>query len=332
MKQRKRPIKETEIRKSRDLIKGQPLEQDRTQSESELHLSDTSEIEPGTYVNPFTDFGFKRIFGQELSSDILIDFLNEVLAGKESTITSVTYLNNEHQPEQKDQRRAAFDLHCKTSTGARIIVEMQAGYQRHIVERSLYYAARVIGEQAPRGEWDFNYDRIYSIAILDFKKAESFSSSEVRHEGMILNTETSRPITDRLVLIFLEMRNFVKTERQLETRMDKWLYLLRNLSQLTRRPKALQERIFNKIFTIAKVSAMDTKEYTDYQLSLKAYRDLRSSEMSIYGLGIEKGIEKGMTQGIAKMVRSLQQNNLSVEEIVHLTSLTEAEIREILNT
>jgi len=122
----------------------------------------------GVYVNPFTDFGFKRIFGQPMSRDILIDFLNEVLPGREATITEVTYLNNEQVPGHKDQRRAAFDLHCTTSTGARIIVEMQASYQRHVVERALYYATFAITEQAPRGDWNFRFDRIYSIVIMDF--------------------------------------------------------------------------------------------------------------------------------------------------------------------
>jgi predicted transposase/invertase (TIGR01784 family) len=320
--------------------------------------------EIGTYVNPFTDFGFKRLFGQELSSDILIDFLNEVLADKESPIKSITYLNNEQQPEQKDQRRASFDLHCKTANGARIIIEMQAGYQRYIVERSLYYASRVIGEQAPRGEWDFSYDRIYSIVILDFNMPESsFGSGEVRHEGMLMNTQTTRPMSDKLVLIFLEMRNFVKTESQLVTRMDKWLYLLRNLSRLTSRPKAFQDRIFIKIFTLAKVSEMDTKEYAEYQRSMKAYWDWSGTMRSNYELGVEKGIERGIEQGIEKgiekgiergieqgieqgmekgleegrlserinLAKRLHQKGMLVAEIADLTGLSEAEIKDLLN-
>ena len=320
----------------------------------------------GTYVNPFTDFGFKRIFGQELSSDILIDFLNEVLSNREATITEITYLNNEQQPEQKDQRRAAFDLHCKTSTGARIIVEMQAGYQRYIVERSLFYAARAIGEQAPRGEWNYRYDRIYTIVIMDFTLPDAFGSNEVRHEGMLMDTETGRVMTDRLVLIFLEMRNFTKREDELKTHMDKWLFLLRNLGQLTSRPKALQERIFKKIFTIAKISAMDTKEYTAYQQSLKAYWDLSSSIQSSFELGveqgmeqgIEKGIEQGMEKGIeqgiekgrekgieegrdegiqigvaqakADLIRKLYKSGMSTQEIASITDLPESDILEMI--
>ena len=294
----------------------------------------------GTYVNPFTDFGFKRIFGQEMSNDILIDFLNEVLAGRESTITSVTYLNNEQQPEQKDQRRAAFDLHCKTSSGSRIIVEMQAGYQRHIVERALFYAARAISEQAPRGEWNYRYDRMYTIVIMDFTLPDAFGSSEVRHEAMLIDTGTGQAMTDRLVLIFLEMRNFTKREDELQTHMDKWLFVLRNLGRLTRRPKALQDRIFKKIFTIAKISAMDTKEYSAYQQSLKAYWDLTSSIQSSFELGLERGMEQGMERGLEKgrisertnLVQRLHQKGISGADIADLTGLPEVEIKRIINS
>jgi len=382
------------------------------------HPSHSPQPDIGVYVNPFTDFGFKRIFGQPVSRDILIDFLNEVLAGREAPISSVTYLNNEQVPGQKDQRRAAFDLHCTTSTGARIIVEMQASYQRHVVERALYYATFAITEQAPRGDWNFRFDRIYSIVIMDFdlpasalggtdvgadergrgagvstagggasvgatthvasaseinrvspghtsseSNTDSRDSSinlhnEVRHEVMLVNTETGRIMSDRLVLIFLEMRNFVKSEEELETNMDKWLYLLRHLGRLTSMPAALQGRIFKEIFTIAKISAMDTQEYIAYQRSIKSYRDIKSGEISSYELGLEKGeklglekgeklglekgLEKGEKLGLEKglekgrqserrnLVQTLNQNGFAVEDIVKATGMSHSEVLSYL--
>jgi len=303
------------------------------------HPSHSPPPDIGVYVNPFTDFGFKRIFGQPMSRDILIDFLNEVLAGREATITEVTYLNNEQVPGQKDQRRAAFDLHCTTSTGARIIVEMQASYQRHVVERALYYATFAITEQAPRGDWNFRFDRIYSIVIMDFDlpasalgdsepPADSRDSSinphnEVRHEVMLVNTETGRIMSDRLVLIFLEMRNFVKSEEELETNMDKWLYLLRHLGRLTSMPAALQGRIFKEIFTIAKVSAMDTQEYIAYQRSIKSYRDIKSGEISSYELGLEKGVES--------IIKNMHKNGAGADAISAMTGIELAKIESILS-
>jgi predicted transposase/invertase (TIGR01784 family) len=152
----------------------------------------------------------------------------------------------------------------------------------------------------------------------------------VRHEGMLMNTQTARPMSDKLVLIFLEMRNFVKTESQLVTRMDKWLYLLRNLSRLTSRPKAFQDKIFIKIFTLAKVSEMDTKEYAEYQRSMKAYWDWSGTMRSNYELGVEKGIEKGRQSERENLVYKLHQSGMSTEDIERLTEIPESEIKTIL--
>jgi predicted transposase/invertase (TIGR01784 family) len=208
---------------------------------------------------------------------------------------------------------------------------MQAGYQRHIVERSLYYAALIIGDQAPRGDWDFSIDKVYSISILDFNiPRSSFGTGEVRHEAMLVNRDTGRLMSDKLMLIYLEMRNFVKTEDELVTRMDKWLYLLRNLGQLTSRPKALQDRIFRKTFTLAKVSEMDTKEYAEYRQSLKDYWDYTSSMRSNYELGVEKGREEGMEKGIEKgRKEGLEEGRLSVAKRLHLKGMPIADVADV---
>lgn len=78
----------------------------------------------GRFINPFTDYGFKKIFGQEISKDLLIDFLNDLLKG-ERVITDLTFLNNEQLPEWEDARALIYDIHCTTDTGEKIIVEMQ---------------------------------------------------------------------------------------------------------------------------------------------------------------------------------------------------------------
>ncbi|MBR2291049.1 MAG: PD-(D/E)XK nuclease family transposase, partial [Prevotella sp.] len=50
------------------------------------------------YVNPYTDFGFKKLFGTELNKDLLISFLNALFKDK-LVITDLTYLNTEHLGE-----------------------------------------------------------------------------------------------------------------------------------------------------------------------------------------------------------------------------------------
>ena len=76
------------------------------------------------FINPFTDYGFKLIFGREVSKNLLIEFLNDLLEG-ERVITDLTFLNNEQLPDYPEGRGIIYDVYCTTDTGEKIIVEMQ---------------------------------------------------------------------------------------------------------------------------------------------------------------------------------------------------------------
>ena len=100
----------------------------------------------GKFINPFTDYGFKKIFGQEVSKELLIEFLNDLLEG-ERVITDLTFLNNEQLPIYPGERIAIYDIFCTTDTGEKIIVEMQNRSQVYFKERALYYLSHAIVRQ-----------------------------------------------------------------------------------------------------------------------------------------------------------------------------------------
>ena len=95
----------------------------------------------GRFINPFTDFGFKFLFGREVEKELLIDFLNDLLVG-EHVITDIQFLNSEQQPEVKTERGLIYDIYCVTDTGERIIVEMQNREQPYFKDRALFYLSR----------------------------------------------------------------------------------------------------------------------------------------------------------------------------------------------
>jgi len=59
----------------------------------------------GRYVNPFTDFGFKKLFGMEVNKDLLIDFLNTLLHTK-GEIKLLTYLPTKRLDGELYDRKA----------------------------------------------------------------------------------------------------------------------------------------------------------------------------------------------------------------------------------
>ena len=109
------------------------------------------------YVNPFTDFGFKKLFGSEPNKEFLIDFLNTLLP-ENHKIEDLTYTKSEHLGSSALDRKAIFDLYCTGKDGQKFIVEVQKAKQNFFKDRSVYYSTFPIQEQAKRGDWDFRLE------------------------------------------------------------------------------------------------------------------------------------------------------------------------------
>ena len=257
------------------------------------------------YVNFYTDFAFKKLFGTEINKDLLISFLNALLQGREE-IKNISYLNAEHLGTQEYDRRAVFDVYCTNERGEYFLVEMQKGEQQFFKDRSIYYSSFAMREQAPRGNWDYGLKAIYTIGILNF--CFSTSTPSYYHEVKLMETDTKEVFYDKLTLIYLEMPKFTKTESELETLFDKWLYAIRNLASLMERPRALQEKVFQHLFDAAEIARFDRKERYEYEESLKNMRDWYSVMLTAEQKGLEKGLKKGLKKGLEQgLVQGLEQ-------------------------
>ncbi|WP_289747415.1 Rpn family recombination-promoting nuclease/putative transposase [uncultured Bacteroides sp.] len=297
------------------------------------------------YVNPYTDFAFKLLFGTELNKELLISFLNALLPG-EQIITDVTYLNTEHLGTQERDRRAVFDIYCENNRGEKFLVEMQKGEQAFFKERSIYYATFPIREQAVKGQdWDYGLKAVYTIGILNFIFSDDSGIDQFYHEVKLADVHTKKVFYDKLTFIYLEMPKFNKEEHELESMFDKWMFVLRNLSRLMDRPQALQERVFERLFRAAEIANFNKVELIEYEDSLKNYRDwysvIKTAEQKGLELGIAKGIEQGIEQGLQQglaegklekqkeIARNMKQMGLATEIIAGTTGLPIDEIRNL---
>ena len=252
------------------------------------------------YINPYTDFGFKMLFGTEMNKELLISFINSLLSGKE-VIRDLTYLNTEHLGTSEADRRAVFDVYCENEGGEKILIEMQRGEQQFFKDRSLYYATFPIREQGEKGEWDYRLKAVYVIGILNFK-FDSEDDNYFHHEVQLMDVCTKQVFYDKLTFIYLEMPKFNKSEDELVTMFDKWLFVLRNLSRLMARPAALQDRIFTRLFEAAEIAKFTKEQYEAYEESLKVYRDWQNTIVTAEQKGMAKGLEKGLAEGRAQGV------------------------------
>ena len=271
------------------------------------------------YVNPYTDFGFKKLFGTEINKDLLISFINSLLHGKE-VVKDLTYLNTEHLGTGESDRKAVFDVYCENENGEKILVEMQRGVQEYFKDRSLYYATFPIREQGQKGEWNYQLKAVYVIGILNFK-FDKVHDNYYHHEVQLLDVETKEVFYDKLTFIYLEMPKFNKSEDELSGMFEKWLFVLRNLSRLMERPKALQERIFTRLFEAAEIARFTKVEYDAYEESLKVYRDWQNT------IATEKKISREEER--KEIAKEMKADNEPVAKIMKYTKLTEEEINQL---
>ena len=250
------------------------------------------------YISLLTDFGFKRIFGTKPNKDLLINFLNSLFDG-EQVIKDVRYLNSEHVGDVFAERKAIFDVYCENEKGEKFIVEMQNAFQKYFKDRSLFYSTFPIREQAPKGQdWNFKLDHVYTVALPNFDfKEEAFDQKEINHDVGLLDKKTFKVFNDKLSFKYIEIAKFNKSEAELETLYDKWLYVLKNLPKLDKRPKALKERIFTKLFEEAEIAKFSQQELREYEDSLKAYRDIKNSIDTAKEEGRKEGREEGREEG-----------------------------------
>jgi len=274
------------------------------------------------YINPLTDFGFKKLFGTEPNKILLIDFLNEILPDRK--IMDLSYSSVENQGLTTLDRKAIFDLYCIGDNGERFIVEMQKAKQNYFKDRSIFYASFPIQQQGKKNKWDYKLDPVYSVGILDFVFDDHKSEEELMHI-VDLKNQRCEVFYDKLKFVYLELPKFKKKEEELDTHFDKWMYVFTHLSQLQNRPKKLQERIFTKLFEAAEIAKFTPKEREAYEESLKYYRDIKN----VVDTSREEGREEGKEERNFEIGKQMKIEGFANNQIKKITGLTDEQIEEL---
>jgi len=268
------------------------------------------------YIDPFTDFGFKKLFGEECNKELLLDFLNELLHKDEGKIVSLSYLKTERMGISAESRKAVFDLYCENEKGEKFIVELQKTKQEYFKDRTLYYSTFAITEQAIPGEWNFNLKEVYVVAILDFVFEEDKEDNDkYRYDVMLTDIASHKVFYDKLKFVYLEMPKFTKEVDELETHFEKWMFVLKNLKRLDNIPDNLRGKVFERIFAAAEIAKLTPEEYRAYIDNLNSYRDLKNSLDYAEAKGRAEGEQERLKlqQRIAELERQIKNKELPIE-------------------
>ena len=283
------------------------------------------------FINPFTDVGFKKIFGQEMSKDLLIDFLNDLLVD-EKNIRDIQFLDKELLPEFMGDRGVIYDIYCTTESGEQFIVEMQNSQQVNFRERALYYLSRTISHQGERGtSWKFSLKAVYGVFFMNFRL--DAMPHKLRTDVVLADRDTHEQFSDKIRFIFIELPAFTKEEEECETDFERWIYVLKNMETLKRLPFKARKAVFEKLEKIVDISVLSKEEREKYDESIKVYRDMLATVQYAEDKGLEKGFAKGMEEGEKKkqleVARKLKSMGVTNEIITQGTGLTVEEIESL---
>ena len=295
------------------------------------------------FINPFTDIGFKRIFGQELSKPLLIDFLNCLLAG-ERVITDITFMDKELPAEFEADRSLIYDIFCKTADGEQIIVEMQNREQPFFKKRSIYYTAEAIARQGERGvEWKYGIRAVYFVGFLNFRLPDI--GSEFRTDVALMDMKSKEPFSGDMRMIFLQLPYFEKDADECENDFERWIYVLKHMEALNKLPWVAKNPIFRRLAEIGEVSALSKEERIEYDAYIRIFRDNLYAMEGAEEVGMRKGLEAGIEQGLARgraegraegeyakamnIARELKSEGLPLALIIKCTGLSADDISAI---
>jgi predicted transposase/invertase (TIGR01784 family) len=239
----------------------------------------------------------------------------------------LTFKDKEQLGQTDQDRKAIYDIYCENEKGEKFIVELQKAKQKYFKDRTIYYSTFPIREQAERGEWNYQLKAVYCIGVLDFTFDDYDNEpekSEVIHTVQ-LKDQHNKLFFDKLKYVYLEMPNFKKTEEELKTRLDEWLYFIKNLEDFQTIPAIFEDEIFIQAFEKAEIAKYSEREFNEYQQSLKYFRDNNNT----FNYAVETAFEEGQMKRSNEIAKALKENGVPSNIISMTTGLSETEIENL---
>ncbi|MFG6427162.1 MAG: Rpn family recombination-promoting nuclease/putative transposase [Muribaculaceae bacterium] len=288
------------------------------------------------YIHPFTDFGFKKIFGSLENKHLLIRILNDLLECNDP-IEDLTYIDPKELGVPSIYYMSIYYMCCQTNSGARIIVNIQNMYPDLFKNRSFYYSNFSILESVNKSEWSYNPPPIYTIIFMNHYMQQFCDDPEPKHTARICDVSNGRVLYDKLTYVYIEMPKVVKPLEELGNPVERWFWAIKNMNDLDEYPKSLKDEIFRELFRVSEIYAFTKEERMAYEESLKNMRDwnniLNTAVKKSHEEGKEKGREEGLQEGREEERRILAKQmiaaGLSISKVAEITGLSTETIENL---
>jgi predicted transposase/invertase (TIGR01784 family) len=252
------------------------------------------------FINPKTDYAFKKIFGSDQSPDILISFLNAIVYQGETVIASLEIIDPYAPGRISGLKTTYFDVKARLHNGENVLIEMQAFNVPTFGKRILYNTAKMYVNQLKLREVYPELRAAIGVAVMDFTISNEHSkviSQFVLKEDELLMDYQHSP----LKLVFVELPKFNKTLEELSNITDKWLYFLRKAPDLEVVPESMSiVPEIEKAFTIADRGNLSLEEIDDLEKREQFERERIGAIELGKAEGLTQGLSQGLTQGLTQ--------------------------------
>ncbi|NJN30823.1 MAG: Rpn family recombination-promoting nuclease/putative transposase [Synechococcales cyanobacterium RM1_1_8] len=252
------------------------------------------------FINPKTDFAFKKIFGSAQSQTILISFLNGLLYEGQSTIQTLDILNPYQAPRVRGMKDTYLDVKAQLADGTSVIIEMQVLNIEGFEKRILYNAAKAYSTQLGSGDDYSLLNPVIALTITDFVM---FADNEAYRSRFILKEKDflfDYPTHD-LELVFVELPKFERSLDALSGLAEQWLFFLKNAKQLQAIPDNFEAvPALRQAFELASQANLTPEELDDLEHQEMFIHDQRNAVRLALRQGLERGLERGIEQGLER--------------------------------
>ena len=264
------------------------------------------------FINPKTDFAFKKIFGSKKSKDILISFLNAMLYQEKPTIEDLEILDPYQAPRIKGIKDSYLDVKALLVGHKTVIIEMQVLNVLGFEKRVLCNAAKAFSIQLNVGDDYTLLNPVIALTITDFEMFPN--SAKVISRYGLKEKEDLTTYSDDIELVFVELPKFMKNLAELETATDKWLYFLKAANTLTEVPASMGAvPAINHAFEVARQSKLTRRELEELEKREMFLHDSKNAMLKARQEGEEqgmrRGVEQGMRQGVEQGMQDKSQGN-----------------------
>ena len=278
------------------------------------------------FIDPFTDTGFKIVFGTEhKSNEILRQFLNALFENDPtfSHIESVEYRPTERTREWTEGKSIVYDIFCETSTGHKFIVEMQKHPQEYFLSRAIYYICRAIADQGYKGKqdldkkeqdsnikdsksdssketyWDYNVVPVVGVFFSSFR-IPGLKKEKLVTQGMLMDIDDKEPIGDYMRYVFIQLPAFKKEAQECADKFEEWIYNLTNMKTMEAMQFTSHQDIFNRLASVGNLATLSPSERSMYEYDLKKARDYHAELAYARKLAMKEGRAEGLAEGRAE--------------------------------